>query len=125
MHHDVLLSQPEGTEALGSSPACEVQGMFRAGKLLMLQAHPEFDGKTVRDLLAASADLGFEDRTLLEEAMRNSYLPHDGELVAERVVKFTLGIEGGIKREGRKNIGRERGGGLKEEEQGRKRVSRL
>ena len=91
MHHDVLHSQPATTESLGSSDVCSVQGQFRAGKLLTLQAHPEFDGEIMRLLLEATDELGFEDRTLWESAMQRSQMPHDGGLVAGAVVRFVMG----------------------------------
>lgn len=91
MHHDILLYQPVGTESLGSSAVCDVQGQFRSGKLLTLQAHPEFNGEIMRQLLEVSDDLGFEDRTLWEHAMKRSQVPHDGELVAEVAINFVMG----------------------------------
>ena len=91
MHHDILCSYPSGVIPLGASPVCEVQGMFRPQKFLTLQGHPEFNGEIMVHLLKASDDLGFEDKTLFEDAMSRVHDDHDGTIVAATMLKFLIG----------------------------------
>ncbi|KAL9115528.1 MAG: hypothetical protein Q9227_000849 [Pyrenula ochraceoflavens] len=91
MHHDILYSLPVGVASLGSSSVCEVQGMFRPRKLLTLQGHPEFDGEIMVSLLEATDELGFDDKTLWQDAMARSREPHHGELVASVILRFIRG----------------------------------
>ena len=65
--------------------------MFGPRKLLTLQGHPEFDGSIMVALLEATDELGFNDRTLWDDAMEESKKPHDGELVASTIVRFIRG----------------------------------
>ena len=91
MHHDILNSSPTGVKPLGSSAACEVQGMFRPRSLLTLQSHPEFDGDIMIKLLDASNDLGFNDKTLWQDSMDRANHQHDGTLVAAAMLQFLHG----------------------------------
>ena len=91
MHHDVLYSYPQEVTALASSPVCETQGMFSPRKLLTLQGHPEFDGEMMIALLEATDELGFNDRSLWEDAMSKTEKSHDGGLVASAIVRFMHG----------------------------------
>ena len=38
MHKDIVFEYPEGVEKLGGSPRCLVQGMYKKGKLISVQA---------------------------------------------------------------------------------------
>ena len=88
MHHDILRAYPSGVIPLGTSPACEVQGMYLPQKVLTLQAHPEFDGDSMLELLKASDELGFEDKALMDNAISRVHAEHDGILIAGVMLKF-------------------------------------
>lgn len=88
MHHDILCSYPSGVTPLGTSPVCEVQGMYLPSKFLTLQGHPEFNGEIMLELLKASDELGFEDKALYDDAMSRVHDEHDGTLVAATMLKF-------------------------------------
>ncbi|POR33149.1 Putative glutamine amidotransferase-like protein [Tolypocladium paradoxum] len=51
MHRDAILEVPRGLVNLGSSPSCAIQGLYQPGRVLSFQAHPEFDGFIMADLL--------------------------------------------------------------------------
>ena len=38
MHRDIIFEYPEGVEKLGSSPVCEVQGMYKKGKFITVRS---------------------------------------------------------------------------------------
>ena len=91
MHKDIVASCPYGVEALGTSPQCEVQGMYVPNKLITLQGHPEFGGYIMLELLKARSDLGIlvDDETY-ESALQRAKNNHDGVLVAKVVLRFFL-----------------------------------
>ena len=91
MHHDAVTSCPSNVSLLGSSPACEIQGMFVPGQVLTLQGHPEFGAEIMKLLLNATDELGFEDRTLWEDALARAEKPHDGALIAAAILEFLYG----------------------------------
>ena len=91
MHHDIITTYPPGVERLGSSPVCEVQGMYVPRKLLTLQGHPEFNEEIMLELLKASEDLGFDDKKLYDDAMSRVHDEHDGTLVAATMLRFVRG----------------------------------
>ena len=90
MHKEIVVSYPKGVEALGSSPSCDVQGMYVPGKVLTLQAHPEFSEDIMLELLGARADLGIHDDRIYEDALRRARYSHDGTLVAEVFLRFLV-----------------------------------
>ncbi|KAJ4301380.1 hypothetical protein N0V90_003472 [Kalmusia sp. IMI 367209] len=51
MHRDVVFEYPEGVEPLGGSPRCLVQGMYKKGKFISVQGHPEFHESIVSYLV--------------------------------------------------------------------------
>jgi len=88
MHHDILCSYPSGVTPLGTSPVCEVQGMYLPRKFLTLQGHPEFNEEIMLELLKASDEVGFEDKALYNDAMSRVHNKHDGTLVVATMLKF-------------------------------------
>lgn len=91
MHHDIICSYPPGVTPLGKSPACEVQGMYLPRKLITLQGHPEFNEEIMLELLKASDDIGFTDKTLYNDAMGRVHDKHDGMLIAAAMLEFVRG----------------------------------
>ena len=91
MHKDIVVSCPQGVEALGSSAACEVQGMYLPRRILTFQGHPEFGEDIMLELLDARSDLGIYDDRIYEDALRRARNHHDGVLIGEVCLEFLLG----------------------------------
>lgn len=90
MHKDIVFAYPPEVESLGSSPACEVQGMLVRGRLITVQGHPEFTGDIVEELLEARHTQGILDDGTFEDAMGRVRREHDGVIVAGAFLKFLL-----------------------------------
>ncbi|KAI9699229.1 MAG: hypothetical protein M1820_007201 [Bogoriella megaspora] len=91
MHHDSITYNPKNVVSLGSSSICGTQGMTIPEKLISLQGHPEFDGEIMLHLLEATEELGFEDSSLLEDALNRVNDPHDAEVIAATFLRFIRG----------------------------------
>lgn len=90
MHKDIVFEFPEGVEDLGSSPRCQVQGMFAKGRLISVQGHPEFTEPIVSELLTARHDQGIFDDAAFEDGMARVGKPHDGIAVSSAFLRFLL-----------------------------------
>jgi GMP synthase-like glutamine amidotransferase len=88
MHRDIVFSYPPGVEALGSSPSCEVQGMYKPGRFISVQGHPEFNEGIMHDILQTRHDQGVFDDALFEDAKRRAGNSHDGVAVAGAFLRF-------------------------------------
>ncbi len=90
MHHDAVLSTPDGLINLGTSPSCGIQGLYSDKRVITLQAHPEFDAFIMETLLDARHELGIFDNADFEEATHRAAGQHDGHLVASAIWQFLL-----------------------------------
>ncbi|KAG8409546.1 hypothetical protein J3459_017373 [Metarhizium acridum] len=90
MHRDEVASVPEGLVCLGSSPRCPVQGLYKPKSVLSLQAHPEFDGFIMEQILRTRHDQKIFGDETFDEVMRRSDNPHDGTMVAVKIWDFFL-----------------------------------
>ena len=90
MHRDVVLTLPSGVENLGSSPRCDIQGLYLANRVFTVQAHPEFNDYIMDRLLERRHAQGVFDDAFYGEAAQRSKLQHDGVLVATAIWKFLL-----------------------------------
>ncbi|KAL6882530.1 class I glutamine amidotransferase-like protein [Trichoderma longibrachiatum] len=93
MHHDAVLTVPPGVANLGSSTKCPVQILYQPGRLLSFQGHPEFDELINEEIIRADSENGhvyFDDETF-RDALERVSRPHDGLLMASRVMQFFLG----------------------------------
>lgn len=93
MHRDAVLSVPEGTVNLGSSPVCEIQGLYQPGRIFSLQSHPEFDETIMTELLESRHELKIIDDRMYEDAMGRVKRPHGGAAIAEKIWEFLLNDE--------------------------------
>jgi GMP synthase (glutamine-hydrolysing) len=91
MHRDAVLDVPEGTVNLGSSPSCGIQGLFKAGQVLSVQAHPEFDDFIMTKIVDRRHEQGIFDDATFKSGMARANLPHDGVLVAEAIWRLFFG----------------------------------
>jgi GMP synthase-like glutamine amidotransferase len=90
MHRDIVYHYPPGATPLGSSPRCEVQGMYAPGRFVTVQGHPEFNEEIVAKILGSRhRDHTFSD-TVYEEAMTRVGNEHDGLVVGRAFVKFLV-----------------------------------
>ncbi|KAL7822802.1 class I glutamine amidotransferase-like protein [Trichoderma gracile] len=92
MHRDAVLSVPPGIANLGSSTKCPVQILYQPGRLLSFQGHPEFDALINEEIVRADSEngLAFDDE-MFRDALERVNRPHDGLLMASRVMEFFLG----------------------------------
>ncbi|MCJ1311288.1 hypothetical protein MMC25_004959 [Agyrium rufum] len=90
MHKDIVFSYPPEVISLGSSPKCDVQGMYIPARLITVQGHPEFNGWIMGEILEARKKQGIFDATIVQEAMERVEEPHDGELIGRAFVDFML-----------------------------------
>lgn len=90
MHRDAIYEYPKGVEPLGSSPRCSVQGMYTKGRLITIQAHPEFNGEIMKAILLKRHQAGIFDDKIYKEAMARAESQHDGNAVAQAFLRFML-----------------------------------
>ncbi|KAF2152556.1 putative class I glutamine amidotransferase [Myriangium duriaei CBS 260.36] len=90
MHRDIVCYYPEDVEQLGSSPLCEVQGMYAKGRLITVQGHPEFTGDIVSEILESRHASGVFTDGMFEDAMGRVRNKHDGVLVGKAFLKFVI-----------------------------------
>lgn len=90
MHRDAVLEVPPGAVLLGSSPSCEVQGLYQEGRYISFQAHPEFDDFIMSNILKTRHDQKVFDDTMFADAMERAPKHHDGVLVATAIWRFLL-----------------------------------
>lgn len=80
MHRDAVLEVPNDFINIGSSPTCAVQGMYRRGRLLTFQAHPEFTPFIMEQIIRVRA-AGVYDERVVQDASARAVKPHDGARV--------------------------------------------
>jgi len=90
MHRDIVYDYPPTVERLGTSPICEVQGMYTTKRLITVQGHPEFNEQIVRELLATRHEQGIFDDVLFRDMIGRVANEHDGVAVAGAFLKFLL-----------------------------------
>ena len=90
MHKDIVHTYPPSVIPLGSSPKCQVQGMYVPSKLITLQAHPEFNEDIVSQILEARHSPGIFDDETFNDAMRRVGNAHDGILVGAAFLDFMI-----------------------------------
>lgn len=90
MHRDIVFYYPQGVQELGSSPVCNVQGMYVPRRLITVQGHPEFNEEIMTEILNARHAIGVFDDNTFEEAMKRAVEPHDGLVVSKAFLRFLL-----------------------------------
>jgi GMP synthase (glutamine-hydrolysing) len=76
---------------LGSSPSCQIQGLYKPGQILTVQAHPEFDSFIMSHVIERRHEQGIFDDSLFQSGIARADLPHDGLLVARAIWRLFLG----------------------------------
>lgn len=90
MHRDAVFERPEGVEALGGSPRCLVQDMYKKGKLISVQGHPEFHEAIVSYLVTMRNKQGIFNDAEAQDALARVGNHHDGIPVAKAFLRFLL-----------------------------------
>ncbi len=90
MHRDIMYYYPDGVEQLGSSPVCTVQGMYKKGRFITVQGHPEFNEEIMTELLRVRHTMGIFNDDEFDKYMDKAGEPHDGVVVARAFIEFLL-----------------------------------
>ncbi len=90
MHRDQVFYYPEGVEELGSSPVCQVQGMYSPKRFITTQGHPEFNQEIMTEIINTRHATGIFDDEAYKKHMGKVELPHDGLIVSQAFLKFLL-----------------------------------
>ncbi|KAL4948183.1 class I glutamine amidotransferase-like protein [Aspergillus filifer] len=90
MHRDIVFTYPEGVTALGTSLRCEVQAMYKEGKFITVQGHPEFKGDIVTEVVTLRAEAGVFNKEQAEDALERAVKPHHGLTIGVAFLKFLL-----------------------------------
>jgi len=90
MHKDIVYNLPEGTELLGYSPKCDVQGFYVRRRLITVQGHPEFTSQIVSEIAKSRHAQGIFDEAMYRDAISRVDNPHDGVAVSKAFLKFLL-----------------------------------
>ncbi|KAJ5219667.1 hypothetical protein N7468_008871 [Penicillium chermesinum] len=88
MHRDIVFEVPEGCQNLGFSGPCAIQGLYKPGKIISVQAHPEFNEYIMTNLVQARHDMGLFNDEMYQSGSSRAGNQHDGELVAKRIIQF-------------------------------------
>ncbi|CAI6098761.1 unnamed protein product [Clonostachys chloroleuca] len=91
MHRDAILEVPQGALNLGSSPRCEIQGLYKPGRVLSFQAHPEFDSEIMSEILKMRHSQNIFNDSMYEDGSSRANKKHDGVVVSALIWKFVLG----------------------------------
>jgi GMP synthase-like glutamine amidotransferase len=90
MHKDIVFQYPEDVEKLGGSPRCLVQGMYKKGRLISVQGHPEFNEGIVTHLVKMRAEQGIFEDEQARDALERVGKHHDGVVIAKAFLRFLL-----------------------------------
>ncbi|KAK4080521.1 hypothetical protein Trihar35433_1626 [Trichoderma harzianum] len=88
MHRDAVLTVPSGLTNLGSSATCPIQILYKPGRVLSFQGHPEFDEPINGELLNVERNIFGEEA--FQDAIKRVDRPHDGVRLSSRIMEFFL-----------------------------------
>ncbi|KLJ10219.1 hypothetical protein EMPG_14390 [Blastomyces silverae] len=90
MHRDIVHYCPPNVTLLGSSPVCDVQGMYAPGRFISVQGHPEFTKDIVAEILHARRDAGIFPTGIYEGGVATVGNEHDGLVVGKAFLEFLI-----------------------------------
>lgn len=90
MHKDIVYTLPPDVELLGSTSLCHIHGMYRKGRLISVQGHPEFTKDIVTEIVETRHSLGVFDDATASDALARVGKHHDGVVVAQAFLRFLL-----------------------------------
>ncbi|KAJ5340562.1 Glutamine amidotransferase type 1 [Penicillium brevicompactum] len=88
MHQDIVFSIPPNVTLLGSSPRCEVQGMYAPRRFITVQGHPEFTEDIVKEIVKVRTQAGVFKDDFAQDALDRAGNEHDGVAIAAVFLKF-------------------------------------
>lgn len=91
MHRDILLTHPPGSIPLLATPVCAVQDIYLPGRVLAVQAHPEFSPEVMEEILMVRHQLGVFDAEMFAEAMGRRMGRTEEGRVAGAMLRLLLG----------------------------------
>jgi len=86
-HQDQVVSAPHGAKVIARSPCCGIAALAYGDRALTIQAHPEFHGRYLEDLIATRGR-GTVPDSLLDEALERLDEPLDSTVLADRIANF-------------------------------------
>ncbi|KAF1734637.1 putative glutamine amidotransferase-like protein [Beauveria bassiana] len=89
-HRDAVTVLPPGVDSIGGSARCGVHGMYRPGRILSFQGHPEFDEETMTLILKGRYSIGVFSEDMYRDGMSRVAWPHCGKMLATKVCGFLL-----------------------------------
>ncbi|KAL2887087.1 putative glutamine amidotransferase-like proteinC13C5.04 [Ceratocystis lukuohia] len=88
MHRDIVPEPPRGSTLLSHTKICGVQGLYKAGKYITVQGHPEFTPALVTEVVEARHSRGIFDDDMYQDAMKRINDPQDGVAIAKAFIRF-------------------------------------
>lgn len=89
VHQDVVYEAPEGFKNIGSSDKAKVQGIYKKGKALTFQGHPEFNKDLVREVLENKrADGTISEDHYKESVAAMEKFQDDNAIIGKIIVNF-------------------------------------
>ena len=88
MHRDEVADFPEGSEPLGFTESCPVQGMYVPKKYITVQGHPEFTSDIMTEILNVRHKAGIFGGEMYEDAIRRANAEQDGVAIARAFLRF-------------------------------------
>lgn len=94
MHRDIVkvgaAELPDGIENLGTSNVCELQGMYKKGRFISVQGHPEYTPDIVKEMIIVRREGGIFTDEMAEDAMSRLQDGHDGIAVGCAFLRFLM-----------------------------------
>ncbi|KAI0109827.1 class I glutamine amidotransferase-like protein [Daldinia grandis] len=88
MHRDQVFSLPPGAIQLARTEMCDVQSMYKPGRFITVQGHPEFTDDMVREILEMRRRGGILGPDIFQDGMNRVSNNHDGIAVAKAFLRF-------------------------------------
>lgn len=88
MHRDIVYEVPAGCVNVGSTPKCQVQGLYMPRRILTVQGHPEHDEFVIRSMINMRHSQGILGEDLAKGGLSRAGNKHDGVVVAQAICKF-------------------------------------
>jgi GMP synthase-like glutamine amidotransferase len=90
MHRDIVVGISEDVIAIGTSERCGNQGMYKKGRLITVQGHPEFTHDIVEEILDSRQKQGIFPDGVYKDGIQRLKDHDDGVLVAQAFLRFLL-----------------------------------
>jgi GMP synthase-like glutamine amidotransferase len=90
MHRDIIDGMPSDAELLASTDKCANHGMYKQGKYITVQGHPEFTRDIVEEILETRRKAGIFPDDVFEDGMRRLKDHDDGVVIAQAFLRFLL-----------------------------------